>query len=203
MNRYVGILDYGIGNVRSVHNMLWKIGSKPLLVKHPEDLKRVNKLILPGVGSFDSAMVNLEKLGFIDSLVDYAKNNYLLGICLGMQVLGTHSQEGNKRGLNLIPGKIIKFSNLTLPVPHVGWNYVDYKDNVLNISNMPKNRYYFVHSYYYKPDDSNHEMAATNYGINFSSAISNGENIFGTQFHPEKSHHFGKALLTKFIGLPC
>ena len=95
MNKYVGILDYGIGNIRSVHNMLWKIGAQPILIKRPEDLKKVNKLILPGVGSFDTAMVNLKKFDFIDALTNYSKNNFLLGICLGMQMLGTNSQEGN------------------------------------------------------------------------------------------------------------
>ena len=197
----IGIIDYGMGNVGSIYSMLKKIGHKSKICQKSAELNDCNKMILPGVGAFDNAMKNLQSLGFLDVIKQKISfGDYFLGVCLGMQLLGTSSEEGKLKGLNLIPGKILRFpNNKSLKVPHMGWNTVEYKSNFLDDINS-YNRYYFVHSYYFLPEDPLHSIGETNYIINFTSFVQK-ENIMGVQFHPEKSHKYGMQFLKKFAEL--
>ena len=197
----IGIIDYGMGNAGSIFNMLRKLGHQSKFCLNPSDLDHCNKIILPGVGAFDNAMKNLTKKGFIEIIMKkISKGDLFLGICLGMQLLGTRSEEGELDGLDIIPGQIIKFpENENLKIPHMGWNSVSYKTNSM-INNLADNRYYFVHSYHFLHDNDNHILGMTNYIIDFVSCIKK-DNVFGLQFHPEKSHKYGMALLNNFVNL--
>lgn len=200
----IGVIDYGIGNIGSILNMLKKIGVKAFPVKTVEDVIISDKLILPGVGSFDAGMQKLKSSGLHDAIMHHAtvERKPLLGICLGMQMLGTKSEEGSESGLNLIPFSCKKFmfdSNIKLKVPHMGWDIVDMnqpKDAVLE-GIEGQQRYYFVHSYYAVCDDPEDVLMTCDYGIKFAAAVRRN-NIYGFQFHPEKSHKFGMALLENF-----
>lgn len=194
----ISVIDYGIGNLGSIVNMLKKIGVGSKLISTPEEVGEAEKIILPGVGSFDNAVGLLSKLDLVAAIKDKANlGTPLLGICLGMQLLGTESEEGKLAGLNLIPGKIKRFPSLPgLKIPHMGWNSVKSEDQVL-FKNMGDNRFYFVHTYYYAPESYDHSAGITSYGIAFTSYIKK-DNIFGVQFHPEKSHNFGMQVLLNF-----
>jgi len=200
----IKIVNLGIGNVSSVQNMLKRIGFKSDIVNHGEDLNKVDKIILPGVGSFDAAMENIDNLGFRDILTNKVINNGIpiLGICLGMQLFMEKSEEGSLPGLGWINGKVKKFRlskiNSTLKIPHMGWN----NTNVIKVNPLfPKvvnnQRFYFVHSYYVELSSRDDIISTTQYGIDFVSSLAT-KNIFGVQFHPEKSHRFGKTLLKNF-----
>jgi imidazole glycerol-phosphate synthase subunit HisH len=200
----IGVIDYGIGNVKSIVNMFKKIGADVALVNTPEQICAVDKIVLPGVGSFDSAMIKLENSGLIDSIKKHAlvDRKPLLGICLGMQMLGRNSEEGRLAGLDFIPFecKKFKFSNDSkLKIPHMGWDIVSLnitEDLLLqNLGNKP--RYYFVHSFYAVCDNDENILMSCDYGNEFTAAVKNG-NIYGVQFHPEKSHKFGMAILENF-----
>ena len=198
----IGIIDYGMGNVGSVESMINHLGYyKTKIVKTPEELNDVDKIILPGVGTFDNGVKNLKDSGLFAELNTQAliQNKPVLGICLGMQLLMDKSEEGKLKGFGWIKGKCKKFvfDNKKLKVPHMGWN------DVIPINNRLCNeisRFYFVHSYYAECKNKNNIMLETNYGIKFVSGISN-KNIFGVQFHPEKSHKYGMKLMKKFIEL--
>ena len=197
----VKIIDYGIGNTGSILNMLHYIGVKAELAITKEDFLDADKLILPGVGSFDAAMNKLNKLGFSELIIEKAESgNFILGICLGMQILGTESEEGSLEGLNLIPGKVIRFNQQDMLIPHMGWNKVEWKNSKVLSNELKNNKFYFVHSYYFETKNKNHVLGNTSYGINFNSIIAN-KNIFGVQFHPEKSHRYGMMLLKNFCSL--
>jgi glutamine amidotransferase len=201
MNNIIGILDYGVGNTRSVQNMLWKLDIPSKLIDNESQLKSVDKIILPGVGSFDVAMNNLNSKNLIEAIKSFSENGYILGICLGMQVLGSYSEEGKLPGLNLIGGSIVKFDDSKVSVPHIGWNFVNYRGILENLQNNEAQRYFFVHSYHFKCDKDENIFGTTDYQGGFTSVVSNGENIFGSQFHPEKSHYFGKNFLSFFSNL--
>lgn len=199
----VAIIDYGMGNINSIKNMLRYIGHDGFLTHNENEILKADKIILPGVGNFKNAMENIKGLQLDDILEEAAvkKQIPLLGICLGMQLLLTHSEEGDCDGLNLIPGTVKKFSfsDDSLKIPHMGWDYI----NSLSGSALTKgfdeqSRFYFVHSYYVECENRVNCIAQTHYGISFDSIIQKG-NIYGTQFHPEKSHRFGMQLLTNFI----
>ena len=199
------IINTGTGNFKSVQNMLSKLGVQSKLSESKEDILSAEKLILPGIGSFDSGMTALHRAGAVDAILEAALTHKtkILGICLGMQMLGTTSEEGKEKGLNLIPGHIKKFSfsgMLSPPkIPHMGWNYAvprDGADLFLNYDDVP--RFYFTHSYHFECDDDASIAAQTEYGITFTSAVQSG-NIYGAQFHPEKSHRYGLNLLRNFI----
>ena len=194
----IGIIDYGMGNVGSIFNMLKVLGIESKICSDTQMLMDCDKIILPGVGSFDNAINNLQSRGFIDVIIKKVeKGDLFLGICLGMQLLGSASDEGKLKGLNIIPGKILKFpTDQKFKVPHMGWNTVSYKNNSLS-DNFEGNRYYFVHNYYFLPNDSSHVLGQTNYIIDFVSCIKK-DNVFGVQFHPEKSHKYGMNLFKKF-----
>mgnify|MGYP001208939950 CR=1 FL=1 len=201
------ILNYGMGNLGSILNMLKKAGGDAVISADAIVIDKADKLILPGVGAFDKAMSNLKELGFIEVLNQKVQKEKtpVLGICLGMQLLSKSSEEGILPGLGWLDAKVKKFafpSSMPLKIPHMGWNIVsENKKNPL-FENMPKNemRFYFVHSYYFDAENPKDIIGQTNYGFPFPSAV-NQENIFGVQFHPEKSHQFGMQLLKNFIAL--
>ena len=199
----IGIINLGIGNIVSVKNMLAKIGYKSFVAEIGTDLKKCEKIILPGVGSFDHAVDSLNLNKFLPLLNDLVLKEKLpiLGICLGMQLMTNRSEEGKLKGLGWIEGEVVKFRSNNIDgykVPHMGWNYVKIIKNILmNNDEKFKNRFYFVHSYHVSLSEENYCIAKTNYGNSFTSAF-NKENIYGVQFHPEKSHNYGMKLLKKF-----
>ena len=207
MTPVVTIVDYGVGNVASIANMLKKAGFDSQLTSDPDRVSAADKLILPGVGSFDRAAAVLRQTGLRDAILRRAESGTpILGVCLGMQLLMDGSDEGeaSEPGLRLIPGRVRRFpaevDGSRLLVPHMGWNTVRREgcSKVLP-SVRDGDRYYFVHSYYADPADSSHRLAMSAHGVEFASMIARG-NIVGAQFHPEKSHRTGMALLTDFAG---
>lgn len=203
----VGIINAGIGNIKSVERMLFKAGAIPILISTPSQLADVQKVILPGVGHFDAGMQRLKETGFDKCLVDLIKNNKLtvLGICLGMQLLCRQSEEGSRPGLGLVDAtvsRIIDDESTDMKVPHMGWNIVTpSKSNLLLPHSPESNRFYFVHSFKVTPPaNSDIAIGITDYGGPFCSAFQQAS-IFGVQFHPEKSHRFGLALMQRFINL--
>lgn len=203
----IAIIDYNLGNVGSIENMLKKLGHQAIITSDPDRLREADKLILPGVGSFDFGMSNLNKMGFVDLLNERVLNDKIpiLGICLGMQLLTESSEEGILPGLGFIRAKTVKFPveyhGTKLNIPHIGWNYVEGRENSPLFTNAyADQRFYFVHSYYVVCSDETSMIATSEYGIQFTCAISR-ENIFGVQFHPEKSHKFGMNLLKNFAEL--
>ena len=201
----IAIIDYKTGNVGSIKNMLKKIGYSSEITNDPEKLAAADKLILPGVGAFDRGMQNLEDLGLVDVLNPMVEEGKpILGICLGMQLLTKRSDEGIKPGLGWVDAEVIKFEfeDINMKVPHMGWNTIEIvgSDSILQELSAEA-RYYFVHSYYIKCNQASDILAQTNYGLNFVSAFQK-DNIFGVQFHPEKSHRFGMEILKNYAELP-
>lgn len=202
----ITIVDYGMGNLGSIANMVRRIGGKSIITSSKNEIKKAEKLILPGVGAFDNGMQNLKKLGLIEIFNQKVLKDKIpvLGICLGMQLLGNSSEEGKLSGLGWIDGKTVKFqfeNGSKLKIPHMGWNSVVIKKKSKLFENMPReSRFYFVHSYHLICNDKKDILAITEYGYDFTSAVER-ENIYGVQFHPEKSHKFGMQLLKNFIEL--
>ncbi len=202
----IAIIDYGIGNLASVLNMFKKIGVRDVTITNNHKIiQEADKILLPGVGSFDAGMINLESSGLISVLNKKVLDDKVptLGICLGMQLLTLRSEEGVKKGLGWIEAETIKFKldpSLKLKVPHMGWNYIHVnKENPLVEVNN-RNRFYFVHSYHVKCFNESDSLATSNFGTDFTCMI-NKENIYGAQFHPEKSLKFGMKLFENFAKL--
>ncbi|MDT8903859.1 imidazole glycerol phosphate synthase subunit HisH [Anaeroselena agilis] len=200
----IAVIDYSVGNPGSILNMLRKIGAKAELSADEKVLSRANKLILPGVGAFDTGMANLRVKNLIPLLDELVmkKEIPILGICLGMQLLGKGSEEGIAEGLGWLNFTSVRFkfveSDKKLKVPHMGWNNIFVRRSSLLLKELSvDSRYYFVHSYYAHPNEPQIILAETSYGINFASVLQKN-NIFGVQFHPEKSHRFGLQLLRNF-----
>ena len=194
----IGIIDYHLNNLRSVQKALEKVGANAFISDSPEDLSKAEKLVLPGVGAFGQAMENLNALGFVPVISDHvARKKPLLGICLGMQLLFTKSYElGEYDGLGFVDGEVKKFPS-DVKIPHMGWNQVDIVQQSELLSGVQSGTFaYFVHSYFVDPKE-NVTLTKTDYGIPFTSIIQK-ENIFGIQFHPEKSQATGLQLLKNF-----
>lgn len=205
MTSTITIIDYGVGNVASVANMLKKAGFESRLSGDPDQIAASPKVILPGVGAFDRAAGILRQSGLKDALIAAVeRGSAVLGVCLGMQLLLDGSEEGAgvELGVGLIPGRVRRFpaevEQSGLKVPHMGWNTVT---RVGASDRLPTfrdgDRFYFVHSYYADPLDSAHRLAVSHHGIDFTSMVRR-DNVTGVQFHPEKSHRTGMALLTDF-----
>ena len=200
------IVDSGIGNVRSVANMVARLPAKVSIVCNPTELKHATHIILPGVGSFDSAVKRLRLTGFWDALLEagISRSIPILGVCVGMQVFAERSEEGVENGLGWIPGIVRRFQPLPPPaqpikIPHMGWNTVCGDPSEPLLEGMrDEARFYFVHSYYFDCKDQQHSVAITNHGTQFTSMVRN-RNIAGIQFHAEKSHQFGLKLFRNFL----
>ena len=202
----ITIIDYGMGNLGSISNMFKRIGVESEVTGNKEKIASAKKILLPGVGAFDAAMERINEGGYREILDRKALQEKVpvFGICLGMQLLTNSSEEGKLPGLGWIPAKTTKFTfenDSKLKVPHMGWNRVYEKNQSLLIRDLPPEpRFYFVHSYYVLAENVNHILTTTNYGVEFNSIIQK-ENIYGAQFHPEKSHKFGMKLLENFARL--
>lgn len=202
----ISIVNYGLGNLGSIANMLKYMGKPAIIVDHPEQLVGAEKIILPGVGAFDAGMQLLHSRGWIEVLNHKALEERVpvLGICLGMQLMTHASEEGKEKGLGWIPGAVKKFNfpeNGKLKVPHMGWNEVHIcKEQQLLSNPNGESRFYFVHSYYVDLMEEKDALLRTHYGHDFTSGFQR-ENIIGVQFHPEKSHRFGMELLKNFADL--
>ena len=203
----IAIIDYGMGNLRSVQKGFEKIGSDAIITDNPQDVLRADRIVLPGVGAFRDCMHNLEQGGFVEPILKVvAEGRPFLGICVGMQLLFSDSVEfGLYNGLNIIPGHVLRFPDQMtvagekLKVPQMGWNQLSFKrrppafEGIADGSNV-----YFVHSYYVKPDDEQVIATTTDYGIEFCSSVWH-DNIVATQFHPEKSQAIGLQILKNFV----
>lgn len=201
------VIDYGAGNIGSVLNMIRRVGGNAVASGQASDILRAEKLLLPGVGSFDNAMQKLAQLDLIAPLRERALAGVpVLGICLGMQLLADGSEEGVLPGLHLIPGMVRRFKfdgdAAPLKVPHMGWNRVRTakEHRLAHEIDDEEARFYFVHSFHYDCADEADRLFQTRYGYEFTSGVQRG-NVMGVQFHPEKSHRFGMQLIKNFIEL--
>jgi len=212
LTNMIAIIDYGMGNIHSVQKALQLFGAKTIVTNKSEEIRACDKVVLPGVGAFDDAMLELKKQGLELALNNYIKNRKpFLGICLGMQLLFEQSEEASKsKGLGILKGKVKKFKELKgLKVPHMGWNQLNKskvksqksKLECLLLKDIPDNSYvYFCHSYYPEPSNEDIIGATTDYGIEFSSVVWQ-DNVYGVQFHPEKSQKTGLKILENFVNL--
>ncbi len=204
----VTIVDCGIGNIRSVQRMFEAIDGRAEIITDPGAITGCRRLILPGVGAFDAGMRALAEGGWIEALNEVAlvEKAPVLGICLGMQLLCRHSEEGRAEGLGWIKADVVRIDtggDARLKIPHMGWTETyAAKPNPLIPSDGAEQRFYYVHKYRARCDRREDVLATATYGTEFVSAV-HRDNIFGVQFHPEKSHRFGMALFRRFLELPC
>jgi glutamine amidotransferase len=200
----IAIIDYGIGNLLSVKNMFKKAGVNDVVITNdPDVVAKADKIILPGVGHFDYGMKKLKASACYGILQKKAIEDKVpvLGICLGAQLLTNGSEEGTEKGLGWIDAETVKFDpQSNLPVPHMGWSEIRFADHPLFKDMYENPRFYFVHSFFLKPKNDSNLLCETNYGSSFAAGIASG-NIYGVQFHPEKSHKFGLKLLENFAKL--
>jgi glutamine amidotransferase len=203
----IHIVDYGLGNIQALMTVFKRLGVESTLAHSAEDLRGAKKLILPGVGAFDQAIELLNASGMRSSLEDLVNSDGVpvLGICVGMQMLANGSDEGIRKGLSWIDGRVCSFASnppsADLPTPHMGWNDVVATSGSPLFKGLENGaRFYFLHSYFFECRNTEHSSARTEYGFQFDCAVQKG-NIFGVQFHPEKSHHWGAALLKNFADL--
>ena len=203
----ITLIDYGVGNIFAFQNVYKRLDIPTRIAKTQEDLVGAKKLILPGVGSFDYAMNQLNSSGMREKLDELVieKKVPVIGICVGMQIMGNRSDEGSLDGLKWIDSEILKFDDSLIQhrtkLPHMGWNDVTPVTNHPLFSGLEKEAiFYFLHSFYFKCNNPTESIAVSDYGLSFSSAV-NKDNIFGIQFHPEKSHQYGEKLLHNFAML--
>lgn len=198
------IVDYGMGNLHSVKKKLHRIGVKAEISNNPEIIKKASKLFLPGVGHFSKAIQNLKELGLYDILNEavLVKRIPILGICLGLQLMAKHSEEGDEYGFGWFDADVVHFNiqdKLIHKVPHMGWNNVNTTKQSALFDGIPESQeFYFVHSYHIRSNNEEDVLATTDYEYNFVSALEK-DNIFGVQFHPEKSHDVGEKMLANFL----
>lgn len=202
----ISIVNYGMGNLGSIQNILKRIGTKSELVSTPEEILKADKILLPGVGAFDAAMAKIHELGLVEPLNEMALQRKVpfLGICLGMQLLTERSDEGQLPGLGWIHAETKSFKKVvdtsSFKVPHMGWSETFLSNQsplTSGFESLEDIRFYYVHSYYVECKNKQNSIMNSHYGIEFDSAVQK-DNIFGAQFHPEKSHKFGMKLLENF-----
>jgi glutamine amidotransferase len=199
----IAIVDYGMGNLRSVKKAFEQLGFSPTVTRNSEEILSSNALVLPGVGAFGDCMKNLKDFGLVQPIKSFIKSGKpFLGICLGLQLLFEESEESpDVKGLGILRGKVVRFPRFDkerLKVPHMGWNQVDPERTLPILKGIPKGSwFYFVHSYFPQPEDNRIIAGKTQYGLEFTSAI-NKDNIFACQFHPEKSSTLGLRILENF-----
>ena len=203
----VAVVNYGINNIGSVQRALNDLGAEVVVAAEPSMLAGANRIVLPGVGAFGEAMARLRADGWVDALrMHVMEGRPLLGICLGMQLLGSSSEEnGLHEGLALIPGRVRRLDALgcSLRIPHVGWNEVRYDEGARLFAGIPQSTdFYFVHSYAFDPEESDTIVGTTSYDRDVVAAVRKGL-VFGTQFHPEKSSKAGRQLLRNFLDVPA
>ena len=200
----IAIIDYGAGNLQSVKKAFDFIGAESVITDNPEIINSCDRILLPGVGSFGDAMDSMHKSGLVETVKQNALSGKpFFGICLGLQLLFEESEESpGVKGLGIFKGKIKKFSSdMGLKIPHIGWNSLEIKQKDTLFKDVPENSYvYFVHSYYLHAEDEEDVATVTNYGIDFHSAVGKN-NIFATQFHPEKSGDVGLQILRNFASM--
>lgn len=207
MDSRITIVDYGVGNVGSIQNMLKKIGARSVVASSSDEILQATKLILPGVGAFDAGMDTLARSGLLDALNRKAlrEQTPVLGLCLGMQLMTRGSQEGTLPGLGWVQAETVKFDAASTPglkVPHMGWNLVAPAKESAILEGYPANaRFYFVHSYYVRCEDRTDALLTAEYGPVCFDAAFQHKNLIGVQFHPEKSHRYGMWLLRNFAEL--
>ncbi|MFQ5866532.1 MAG: imidazole glycerol phosphate synthase subunit HisH [bacterium] len=199
---FVVVIDYGMGNLRSVSKALEKVGIRVKISSEKKGIRNADGIVLPGVGAFSQAMENLKRLDLIPAIYEFVERGRpLLGICLGFQLLFSESEEGGApRGLDILKGKVKRFKN-KMKVPHMGWNELKPKGEVTLLSNLDFPCFvYFAHSYYVEPEDRGVVATITEYGEEFMSMVEK-DNIYGMQFHPEKSGEKGLKILRNFCNL--
>lgn len=202
----IGLVDYGLGNIKAFANIYRRLGIEAFAVSSPLDLRHASKIILPGVGSFDWAMNCLQKSGMRDALDEEVleAKKPVLGVCVGMQMMAGSSEEGIVSGLGWVDAKVVKFDvsllNEKTRLPHMGWNNVKPTAEDTLFRGLDDPQYYFLHSYYLVPEHFEDILANSYYGFEFASAVRK-KNVYGTQFHPEKSHTWGITLLKNFAEL--
>jgi imidazole glycerol-phosphate synthase subunit HisH len=199
----VSLIAYGLGNLGSVVNMLKRVGAETKLASTPDDIMAADRLLLPGIGAFDTGMRLLDELDLTPAIKEFAASGKpVFGICLGMQLLLDGSEEGVAPGLGLIPGTSLRFEDQpNLRIPHMGWNIVTPTHEDPLVADLEQDsRFYFVHSYRVVPTSDDDVLGTTAYGGRFASMIRSG-NVMGAQFHPEKSHAFGMRVLSNFAAL--
>lgn len=203
----IHVVDYGLGNVHAFLTMYKRLGFEATRAKTAADLVGASKIILPGVGAFDHAIELLDQSDMRPTLETLVLQDKVpvLGICVGMQILASSSDEGRLPGLGWVPGNVRSFrsneQSVSLPLPHMGWNDVQQKPGSPLFAGLESDaQFYFLHSYYFECDEPSHVAAVAAYGFDFSCAVT-ADNVYGVQFHPEKSHHFGTRLLKNFAEL--
>lgn len=202
----IAIVDYGMGNLRSVSKAFETQGYTAIVTSSPKEIKNANGLVLPGVGAFGECMANLERLELVEPIKQYIRGGRpFLGICLGFQLLFEESEESpGVKGLGLFKGKVVRFPDFgekRIKVPQMGWNTINFDNSSLILNNIPRGTwFYFVHSYYVVPEKNGLSIITSNYGIDFTAAVEK-ENVFACQFHPEKSGQQGLDLVKNFARL--